>query len=106
MSRSPGRSSPASGCVESPRCSCLCESVKNITISLPDDVYRAARIKAAEMERSLSALVRELIVELCSRRDDFEERKQKQAKVMAQITNFRAADRLTRDDAHDRDALR
>lgn len=80
--------------------------MKNITVSLPDDVYRAARIKAAEQDRSLSALVRDLLVDLCRRKDDFEERKRKQARVMAQITDFRASDRLSREDAHDRDALR
>jgi plasmid stability protein len=35
--------------------------VKNVTVSLPDDVYRWARIKAAERDTSLSALVREFL---------------------------------------------
>jgi len=32
-------------------------TVKNITVSVPEDVYRAARVRAAERGRSVSALV-------------------------------------------------
>jgi len=32
--------------------------VKNITVSVDDEVYHAARVKAAELQTSLSALVR------------------------------------------------
>jgi hypothetical protein len=35
--------------------------VKNVTISLPDAVYKKARIKAAERETSLSGFVRDLL---------------------------------------------
>jgi predicted nucleic acid-binding protein len=31
--------------------------VKNVTVSIPDDVYRAARVRAAEEGSSLSSLV-------------------------------------------------
>jgi hypothetical protein len=31
--------------------------VKNITVSVPDDVYRNARVAAAQRDTSLSALV-------------------------------------------------
>jgi len=80
--------------------------VKNITISLPDDVYRRARIRAAERDLSLSALVRQLLTELSQEEPEFERRKRLQAEVLASIKDFRARDRLTRDEVHDRDALR
>jgi hypothetical protein len=38
--------------------------VKNITVSVPDDLYRAARIAAAERGTSVSALVSEQLVEI------------------------------------------
>jgi plasmid stability protein len=38
--------------------------VKNITVSLPDLVYRRARIKAAERDTSVTALVREFLTRL------------------------------------------
>ena len=35
--------------------------MKNITVSVPDDVYRAARIRAAERSSSVSAVVAEYL---------------------------------------------
>jgi Arc/MetJ-type ribon-helix-helix transcriptional regulator len=80
--------------------------VKNITVSLPDDVYRQVRIKAAELDKSVSALVREFLLKLCEDESDFERRKRLQDEVLATIENFRAGDRLTRDATHERHALR
>ena len=85
---------------------CYCVLVKNVTISLPDDVYRRARITAAERDTSLSALVRGLLMKLESEESDSERRKRLQNEVRATIRRFRAGDRLTRNQAHDRNALR
>ena len=80
--------------------------MKNITVSLPDDIYRRARIKAAERDTSVSALVREFLTSLGEEESDFERRKRLQAEVLASIKDFRAGDRMTRDEAHERNALR
>lgn len=80
--------------------------MKNVTISLPDDVYRRARIRAAERDMSVSALVRELLTQLSEEEPEFERRKRLQAEVLASIKQFRANDRMSRDEVHDRDALR
>jgi plasmid stability protein len=80
--------------------------VKNVTVSLPDDVYRRARIKAAERDTSLSALVREFLISLGGAETDFERRKRLQHEVLASIRNFRASERLGREEVHDRSALR
>jgi hypothetical protein len=80
--------------------------VKNVTVSLPDDVYRMARIKAAERDTSVSALVREFLMQLGERDADFERRKQLQDEVLSRIRRFRAGGRLSREEIHDRDALR
>jgi plasmid stability protein len=80
--------------------------MKNITVSLPDEVYRRARIKAAERDTSVSALVREFLVSLGKEESDFERRKRLQQEVLSSIKRFRAGDRMRRDKVHDRHALR
>ena len=80
--------------------------MKNITVSLPDDVYRRARIKAAERDTSVSALVREFLLRLGEEESDFERRRRLQTEVLASLKNFRGGDRVTREEAHERNALR
>jgi len=84
---------------------CYRVPVKNLTVTVPDDVYRTARIKAAEAGTSVSALVAEFLSSLDKRSAEFDRRARLQRDVMAQITAFSARDRLTRDEVHDR-ALR
>lgn len=79
--------------------------MKNITVTVPDEVYRAARIRAAEQGRSVSALVAEYLHELSSRDAEITRLEALQHRVMGEITQFRASDRLDRDQVHDR-ALR
>lgn len=80
--------------------------MKNITVSLPDELYRRARIKAAERDTSVSALVREFLTTLGEENSDFERRKRLQNDVLASIQRFRASDRVSRDEVHGRRALR
>lgn len=80
--------------------------MKNVTVSLPDDIYRRARIKAAERDTSVSALVREFLTRLGEDESQFERRKRLQDEVIAAIRAFSAGDRLSRDDIHDRNAVR
>ena len=85
---------------------CYCEFVKNVTVSLPDHVYRRARITAAQRDTSLSALVRGFLLNLEEEESDRERGKRLQKEVMATVRRFRAGDRLTRDQAHRRNAVR
>ena len=80
--------------------------MKNITVSLPDDVYRRARITAAERDTSLSAMVRDFLMKLGQEETDSERRKRLQAQVLSTVRRFRAGDRLTRDQVHERNAIR
>jgi hypothetical protein len=80
--------------------------VKNVTISIPDEAYRDARIYAAENNTSVSALVREIMVNLRAQHERFRHLMRQQNETIASIGSFSAADRLTRDEVHDRDALR
>jgi plasmid stability protein len=79
--------------------------VKNITVSVSDDVYRRARIRAAEIGKSVSALVAEFLNSLSERETEFSRLEAKQRRIQSEIVRFRARDRLSRDEIHDR-ALR
>lgn len=74
----------------------------NITVSVPDDVYRAARIRAAEQGSSVSALVAEYLRSLSEREAEFERLEAEQRRIESQIDRFRARDRLDRDELHAR----
>jgi plasmid stability protein len=76
--------------------------VKNITVSVSDDVYRKARIRAAELGKSVSALVAEFLNSLSEGETEFSRLEAKQRQVQSQIRRFRAGDRLSRDEVHGR----
>jgi plasmid stability protein len=76
--------------------------VKNITISVPDDVYREARIRAAEHGSSVSALVAEYLRSLSDRDAEFDRLEAQQHQVQGEIDRFSARDRLDRDEIHGR----
>jgi plasmid stability protein len=79
--------------------------VKNITVAIPDEIYREARIRAAERGSSVSALVANYLRSLSDEGGEFARLAALQGDVQAEIRDFRAADRLDRDAAHQR-ALR
>jgi plasmid stability protein len=79
--------------------------MKNITVSVPDEVYRAARIRAAERGSSVSGLVAAYLASLSEREAEFARLEAQQRQVQDQIERFRAGDRLGRDELHQR-ALR
>jgi plasmid stability protein len=76
--------------------------VKNITVAVPDDVYREARIRAAERGSSVSGLVAEYLRSLSEEESEFKRLEAQQRQVQDQILRFRAADRLNRDEVHGR----
>jgi hypothetical protein len=79
--------------------------MRNVTVSIPDDVYGAARIRAAEMDTSISAMVAEYLVSLSRNEEEFARLEEQQRRIVSEIGRFSAADRLERADLHDR-ALR
>jgi hypothetical protein len=76
--------------------------MKSITLAVPDDVYRAARIRAAERGVSLSALVAGYLRALSSGRQEFGRLYAQQQRIQKEIVHFRAADRISRDELHSR----
>lgn len=81
---------------------CYCVTVKNLTVSVPDDVYRNARVAAAQRDTSVSALVVAYLERLSGRMQEFARLEAQQHEVQAEIGQFRAGDRLGRDEVHDR----
>lgn len=81
--------------------------MKNITVSVDDDTYRRARVKAAEADTSVSALVKKFLTELggAETRDErFRRLLREEEALRAQITRFDASDRLSREELHERGA--
>jgi plasmid stability protein len=76
--------------------------MKNVTVSVPDDVYRQARIRAAEGGSSVSALVAGYLRSIGEREAEFSRLEAQQRQVFGEIDRFRAADRLDRDELHRR----
>ena len=80
--------------------------MKNITVSVDDETYRRALTKAAERDTSLSALVRRFLVELVSEESSERGLERQERDLRAQIRDFTAGDRLSREDTHGRRELR
>jgi hypothetical protein len=84
--------------------------VKNITVSVDDETYHRARVRAAELRTSVSAMVKKMLVEVAGEETDFErlhrEERELRTRLNARAVPFRASDRLSREELHDRGAIR
>ncbi len=76
----------------------------NITVTVDEDTYREARIAAAARGTSVSALVKRYLMEIGSGESEFERLRRQERELRGKVTNFNAADRLSRDEVHRRDA--
>ena len=74
--------------------------MRNITVSVDDETYTRARVTAAEQDTSLSALVKSYLRQLASAETETERLKRLESEIRSQITNFRASDRLSREDLY------
>ncbi|MDR0284726.1 MAG: DUF6364 family protein [Propionibacteriaceae bacterium] len=79
--------------------------MKNLTLSVTDDVYRQARVRAAETGSSVSAMVTAYLRSLSAEDTEFERLAALQRRTVATIRGFSARNRLDREAVHDR-ALR
>ena len=59
--------------------------MRNITVSVPDDIYRQAKIRAAEHGRSVSALVAQFLADLAAPGDEFERLLAQQEEILAEV---------------------
>jgi hypothetical protein len=74
----------------------------NITVTVSEEVYRAARISAAEQGSSVSALVADYLRSLSGREAEFARLEAQQRQIANRIERFRAGQRLTREEVHGR----
>ena len=69
---------------------------------MDEETYRLARIKAAERDTSVSALVKRFLVELALEETGARRLEREERELRTRIHVFTAGDRLSRDDAHRR----
>lgn len=77
---------------------------QNVTLSLPKETLRKAKILAAERQTSLSALLTETLEEIVAKSDRYEIAKQRQLVLMERGFDFGLGDTIawTRDELHER----
>lgn len=76
--------------------------MKNITVSVDDETYRKARIRAAELDTSVSAMVREYLASVTRREDEFTRLERMEEAVRQRIKAFDGGDRLSRDELYEK----
>lgn len=76
--------------------------MKNITVSVDDETYRTARIKAAEQDTSVSALVRNFLVALGKDQGEFERLAAEEKALRERVKQFSGTDRLSREQLYKR----
>jgi hypothetical protein len=86
--------------------------MKNITISLDDELFRLARIKAAEQSTSISALFKAFIIRLTDSEgteSEFQRLQREEEELRAEMRSRRLslnpAHNLSRDELHTRHAI-
>jgi hypothetical protein len=76
--------------------------MKKIRVAVDDETYRRACLRAAQRGTSVAALVGQYLTELAASGSDYERLKHEEQELRARIRGFSAADRLSRDAAHER----
>ncbi len=96
--------------------------MRNITVSVDEETHRLARIRAAELDTSVSALVRDYLTSLvrgklagtAGDRQPRETERERRSRLLDEVVNditasgggLRMADNVSRESLYDRDALR
>ena len=80
--------------------------VKNVTVSLPEDVALRLRVRAAENGRSVSSWLANLIGEMRRREDEYEVAMERFLARKPRKLDWSNHQKPTRDELHDRAGLR
>ena len=96
--------------------------MRNITVSVDDETHRLARIRAAELDTSVSALVRSYLRSLVRGREVgavpgsevMETEHERRRRLLDELSDdirttrggFKAADNISREALHEREAIR
>ncbi|MDR0848266.1 MAG: DUF6364 family protein [Propionibacteriaceae bacterium] len=76
---------------------------RNITLTMPDEVVRQAKVVAAQRDISVSALVTELLTAVTGETQDYDHAWEREAQLMQQGIGMRMGDiTWTREDTHAR----
>ncbi len=78
----------------------------NITLTLPEDVARWLRVKAAENERSMSKWLAELLEGMQRREDEYEVAMKRALSIKPRKMEWVDGRKPTREELHDRAAFR
>lgn len=88
--------------------------MRNITVSVDEETHRLARIRAAELDTSVSALVREYLRSLASERTPdrvaVETERERRSRLLNEVSEniratrrgFKASDNLSREELYNR----
>jgi len=79
-----------------------CDDMRKITVSIDEQTYRRARIKAAGQDTSISALAKRFLVEFAAEESEADRLIREERELRERIRKFRAAPRLSRDHVHER----
>ncbi len=91
--------------------------MKTISVSVDDEIHRLARIKAAQKGTSMSAMLRDYLLQILEEEGDWtphenepQRRARKLDEVMSRLemegVSLRASERLNREELYDRHASR
>ena len=81
-------------------------AMTNITLTLPEDVARWLRVKAAENERSMSKWLAELLEGMQRREDEYEVAMKRALSIRPRKMEWVDGRKPTREELHDRAAFR
>jgi antitoxin component of RelBE/YafQ-DinJ toxin-antitoxin module len=79
---------------------------RNITVAIDEDVLQAARVAAARRGVSISALLREQLLRIARTDEQYEVARRAALEWMERGASLGLEARVSREDLHDRDALR
>ena len=80
--------------------------LKNITITLPEDLARCLRVRAAENERSVSKWVAELLAGMRRQEDNYDVAMKRALEVKPRKMEWVDGRKPTREELHDRASFR
>ena len=80
--------------------------MKNVTITLPEDLARWLRVRAAEDDRSVSRWIAQLLAEMRRRNDEYEVAKKEFLAVKPRRMEWVDGRKPTREELHDRAGFR
>jgi hypothetical protein len=84
--------------------------MKNITVTVGDEIYHKARVRAAERKSTVSALVKDFLAKIVEEESSFDRMKREEDGLRQQLRQegfvFSAEDRCSREDLHERHAIR